>query len=753
MADGLLARAGRWCYRHRWSVLAFWLVAVVVGGLSAGPVFKGLTSGGGPRSLEAVQGTVVLADSSTKGGTVVGLIDAVDPKDPAVRTAVRAAAADIVGISGVQAVTTPYDDGLPPARAAALIAKDGRAVTVQVSLGKLGKTARYTAAKAVTDRLHQLGTALVAAGQAGTRVRVGGSSALGQQANAAVQRDLSRAEEISLPLTLVILVFVFGGLAAAGLPVLAAIVSGASVMTVLWGFSTFTDLDSNAVTVVSLLALGLSIDYGLLLIARYREELTAGHPPEVALGRAWATAGRTILFSALTVAAAMSGLLLFGIAGLSALGAAGVSISLVAMLVALTFTAALLRLARRWVKPSKRAARRVARYGDAAEVGFFATLARLVQRRPWLTALLTSAALLGAGAPLFSSAMHLDDVNSLPRSLEAVQVTHELADRLNVATSPAVTVVARTDAASLDAWANRWRDRSGVTRVAPAQQVAPGLSTVDIDVAGDPEGPAARELVDAVRADRPAGTESWVTGGAALLTDLLGLIGSRLPWAVGVTLLAMTVLLFAFTGSLVVPAKAIVMNVVSLGATFGVMSAVFVHGFLAHQLGMIQVAGLNPFVTVIVFAFAFGLSMDYEVFLLGRIKEYVDRGLTTDHAVRRGLQNSGRVITSAALLMVIVFGAFSFADTGTVQQVGLGLGVAVAVDATVVRCLLVPATMTLLGRRNWWAPGWLARLHERVGLREARLDAPRPHGNAAVALADRPTDPEREDTERQPALS
>jgi RND superfamily putative drug exporter len=202
------------------------------------------------------------------------------------------------------------------------------------------------------------------------------------------------------------------------------------------------------------------------------------------------------------------------------------------------------------------------------------------------------------------------------------------------------------------------------------------------------------------------------------------------------------------------------MNIVSLGATFGVMSAVFEHGVLAKQLGMITVAGLNPFVTVIIFAFAFGLSMDYEVFLLARIKEYVDRGLETDHAVRRGLQNSGRIITSAALLMVIVFGAFAFARTGTVQQVGLGLAVAVTVDATIVRCVLVPATMTLLGRRNWWAPGWLSRLHERIGLREAELPDTVP-----APRVDTETDPTAEsggadktgstggDAERQPAMS
>jgi RND superfamily putative drug exporter len=392
------------------------------------------------------------------------------------------------------------------------------------------------------------------------------------------------------------------------------------------------------------------------------------------------------------------------------------------MLVSLTFTAALLGVARKRIKPSKLAARRIARYGDAAEVGFFARLARTVQRRPLVTALVTGAALVAAGAPLLSTSMHLDDVNSFPRSLEAVTVAHDLAGRFNVATSPAVVVVARTDPASLDAWAARWHGVDGVTRVAPAEQVAPGLSTVNIDVSGDPEGGAARALVAKVRGDRPPGVQSWVTGDAALLTDLLGQIGSRLPWAIAVTILAMVALLFAMTGSLVVPVKAILMNVVSLGATFGVMSAVFEHGFLAGPLDMITVAGLNPFVVVIVFAFAFGLSMDYEVFLLGRIKEYVNRGLETDHAVRRGLQNSGRIITSAALLMVIVFGAFALGKTGTVQQIGLRLAVAVAVDATIVRCVLVPATMTLLGRWNWWAPGWLRRVHERVGLRDTALD-------------------------------
>jgi RND superfamily putative drug exporter len=250
------------------------------------------------------------------------------------------------------------------------------------------------------------------------------------------------------------------------------------------------------------------------------------------------------------------------------------------------------------------------------------------------------------------------------------------------------------------------------------------MSTIALDASADPQGAAVRDVVDRMRADRPAGGTSWVTGDAAVLGDLMGLISEGLPAAVGITVLAMLVLLFAMTGSLVVPVKAIIANLVSLGATFGVLTAVFRFGFGADVLDTLTVGSLNPFVVVIIFAFAFGLSMDYEVFLLGRIKEYVDVGVPTDTAVRRGLQHTGRVITSAALLMVIVFGCFAAARIGNIEQIGLGLSVAVLIDATVVRCLLVPATMTLLGRWNWWAPAWLSRLQPRVALPDAAPTEP-----------------------------
>jgi RND superfamily putative drug exporter len=427
------------------------------------------------------------------------------------------------------------------------------------------------------------------------------------------------------------------------------------------------------------------------------------------------------MFSAMTVAAALAGLLMFSISAISALGAAGVSIALVAMAAALTFTAAMLGLTRRWVKPSKRAVRRRAMRGDAAEVGVFAKLSRLVQRRPVLVIAGTVAALLATATPMLSTVIKLPQLESLPRSIESVDVAHELSDRFGRQYAPTVTVVAATDAATMDAWATRWRTDHAVNQVLPAEAAGTSAASVDLVLRGGTQDEAAQGLVDRIRADRPAGVRSWVTGDAAILVDIVDSIRADLPLAIGVTLAAMVLLLFAMTGSLVIPVKAILANMVSLGASFGIMIAVFQDGHGAKLLDTMTVGGFNPFVIVIVFAFAFGLSMDYEVFLLGRIKEYADRGWDTDTAVRRGLQHTGKIITSAALLMVIVFACFAAARIGNIEEIGLGLTVAVVIDATIVRCLLVPATMTVLGRWNWWAPAALKRLHARIGLREHPL--------------------------------
>jgi RND superfamily putative drug exporter len=691
-------------------VLAAWLAAVTAGVLSTGPVFAGLSSDNRPSDIEAAQAYDQIGDENPTGGEVIGLIDRVQPRSDAVRDAVVAATEALGARPDVQAVADPYAGD--PRAAAVLFGRDGTSLLVSVTLRAGSEESEAAAAAAVRTRLHALAGDLRAAGQPDARVRVGGGKLLNDEINQQVRRDLERAELISLPLTLVVLVFVFGGLVAAGLPVLAAIVSVASAMVVLLGFSYVTDLDQNTVTVVTLLGLGLSVDYGLLLVARYREELGAGDAPVDALGRAWATAGRTVLFSALTVAAALAGLLMFDIGPLAALGAAGVSIAVVAMLAALTFTAALLGFAARRIKP-----RRGRRSASNDERGFFAGLSRLVQRRPWPVAILVAAGLLAAGIPLLSATLKLPRLEALPTSIESVQVANATQTDFGFRSAPTVLVVARIDRAAMDSWAARWADDPAVAAVRPAED-SRGVAWVELVLRGGEQDEAAQALVLRLRADRPPGGQSWVTGDAAVLIDLLDVLEDGLPLALATTILAMVVLLFLMTGSLVVPIKAILANVVSLGATFGVLVMVFEFGYGAGLLKTLTVGGLSPFIIVIVFAFAFGLSMDYEVFLLGRIKEYVDRGEDSDTAVRRGLQHTGRIITSAALLMIVVFVCFAFAEVGEIEEVGLGLTVAVLIDATIVRCLLVPATMTLLGTWNWWAPAPLKRLHARIGLSE-----------------------------------
>ncbi|HEX6685817.1 MAG TPA: MMPL family transporter [Candidatus Limnocylindrales bacterium] len=672
---------GRISFRYRWLVILAWVVIAAGGVAAAGAVFERMGDGGATlKGTEAGEGYDVLEAASGDGGSVIALWEGIRVAE--VASNVEQVSGALSAVEGVKRV----DDPIPAA--------DGRGLALQVVFQQ---EATYRAVETVSTRLRAM------AGEVpGSTVRLGGSETMQEQINAVVQQDLGRAEFTSLPVTVLIMIFVFGGILAAGLPLLTTLATVAGAFAVLLGFSQFVELDQDIISVVSMLGLALCIDYSLLLVARYREELAFGHPPAVAVSRTWDTAGRTIAFSALTVAAALSGVLFIGVADLQAMAAAGISATVVALVSALTLTAALLRVLGRWIKPAKPKAQ--------SDGGFFARLAAATQRRPWTFALGTAAVLLALGSPLIGANVRLPDMDGIPRDIESVQVYDKLAADYGFNDDPSVAVVARSDASTLDGWASGWAGDPAVARVGKAQQVATGVARITFSVHGDSQSAAARDLVKRMRAARPPGVESWVVGNAAVLTDIRAKIMEGLPAAVTVIALAMFLLLFLMTGSLVVPIKALAMNVVSLGATFGVLVAVFEHGWLAGPLDTLTVGGLSPFVIVLVFAFGFGLSMDYEVFLLARIKERIDAGESNDVAVRHGLQRSGRIITSAAMLMLVVFGFFAAARVGDIEQIGLGLFVAVLIDATIVRCLLVPATMTLLGRWNWWAPKPLRRL-------------------------------------------
>lgn len=702
---GMLAHIGNFCYRRRWWVLTVWLLVMVTGGIAFGPLFNSLSLNKPAQGMESNIARQVLTNEGDQYDRIIAVVNDVDPGSPATMAAITHAESDISRFAGIKSVAPP------------LVSKDHTAVDVTVTLAKVDKTATKNAVTLTTNRLHAL------TGQIpGSTVVIGGDEPQSTQTNNVSAQDTARAEILGLPITLVVLVFVFGGLLAALLPVVAAVGAIAGSFTVVAVFSMFFTLDSTLLSVVSLLGLGLSIDYGLLLVARYRDELAAGRDPQTAATRTWATAGRTILFSGLTVIGALTGLLAFGVPRLQTLGAAGISATLVAMLSSLTFTAAMLGMWGKRIRPSKRAIAR-AQLGEAAtERGFFARLARVVQRKPVVAVVLCGAVLLGLAAPALGATSKLPQVASLPRSvMESARAADLLQAKFGIDAQPPVEVLARTSPAALDAYAAQWRNDPAVSTVEPAVAQGTNLSSVTIDVHGDSQNAAAQALVGRLRADRPAGVESWVLGDAAVLVDLDQKVSAGIPLALIIMLAAMVVLLFLMTGSVLVPIKAILTNVLSLGATLGVLVGMFQDGWLSGILHTTVVGGLSPYTALTVVAFAFGFSMDYEVFLLTRIKEHVDSGMTTNTAVRQGLQRSGRIITSAAMLMMIVFAAFGLGNLAEVQELGIGLFVAVLIDATLVRCVLVPATMTMLGRWNWWAPRALRPIHEKFGLREGEL--------------------------------
>jgi RND superfamily putative drug exporter len=446
------------------------------------------------------------------------------------------------------------------------------------------------------------------------------------------------------------------------------------------------------------------------MVNRFREA-RAGQGITAAVEHTEATAGRTVTFSALTVAAALAGLFAFGDPTFTSVAVGGIATVLVALATALTLIPALLAMWGAKLKPARR---------PITDDGFFGRLARRVQARPWLAAGGVTALLLAAALPFLHANYGLGDPRTLPASSQSRQVAATLAAGFPGLRAGPVTVVASIPAGDprLAAYATQLARQPGVAAVSLEHGLRGNVAAIDVIPAGSTQGATAQQLVTALRADRPA-FRTWVTGSAAFLTDFKNQIINRIPYAVAVIALATFILLFLMTGSVLIPIKALVMNTLSLGAVFGALVWIFQDGNLSSVLGFHAFGAIEMWVPIIVFVFAFGLSMDYEVFLLSRIKECYDEGGDTHKAVAYGLQRSGRIITSAAFLVIIVFLGFAAGQSLGIKEFGLAMAIAVAIDATLVRCVLVPATMTLLGRWNWWAPAPLRRLHQRLGLHEA----------------------------------
>jgi RND superfamily putative drug exporter len=710
----LLSRLATACYRHRWIVLAGWAV-VLIAGLAATPTLFGrLTSEVGTvDGSESQRAAQDLSRAHRTGEEIFAVADGRRADDPGLRASVDRVAGEIGALAGVAAVATPWNDaGRTGAADPRAVSRDGNAVALAVRFdpGRQGS-------RAVEPAFRLLRTIDA------PRVVVGGGPLQDDEMDAQAGEDLAHAELYSMPVVLVLLRVLFGGLVAAGLPVLIALVGVPATLGSLLAISLVTDVSVYAVNVVTMLGLGLAVDYALLIISRFREERAAD--PEIvgALQRAYATAGRTIAFSGLTVAASLAGLLVFPDDFLRSMGFAGFAVVLLDLAAALTLLPALLSVAGRRIRPAR---------VSAADRGLFVAVSRLVRRRPVLVIAATGTVLLLAAAPFLGARYANPDARSLPASSQSRQLA-EIADQRfgRSADVDPITIVGHgaVPPERMAPYLARLRALDGVRDVSVRTGV-PGLTVVDVVPEGESQGPTAMRLVGDVRG-LPAPVPAEVAGDAAELTDYEQALRSRLPWALGIVVAATFVLLFLFTGSVVVPAKAVVMNTLSLGASFGALVWVFQDGHLGAVVGTQALSSLSISTPVLVFAIAFGLSMDYEVFLLSRIAETYRQTGDNGLAVERGLQRTGRIVTAAALLMAVIFAGFVAGGFSPVKQVGLGLLIAIVVDATVVRMLLVPAFMTLMGRANWWAPRPLRRLHRRIGLTE-QAAAPPSRPEAAV---------------------
>ncbi len=725
----MFSSIGKFCVRRRRLVLVGAMLLVVVGVVVGSGVFMHLKEPHGSSATESVRGFTLLEDASDHGYGLVAVVDGARVDDPAVRQAVLRAAARVAKVGGVTGVVTAYTNGDPMLRSA-----DGLASLIEISTAKTDDMMQMH--QEVADVRNVLSGSVP-----GATVKVGGELAVMRDGAVTSKSDLVRGELIALPILLVALLLVFRGLRAAVIPILGALVTAAGALLLLLVVTGVIDVSGYAVDVVALFGLALSVDYSLLMVNRFREERGAGYDAADAVVRTVAAAGRTITYSALTVMASLTGLFAFGDPTFNSLAVGGIATTLIALLAGLFLIPALLACWGPKIKPE---------LGAASEDGAFGGVARWVQRRPAAVATVCAVGLVALAVPFLSVNYGSGDPRLLPRSFESRAVADTLLARFPGKQAEPIMVIAQrpADDPAVRTYAEHIKSLPGVADVTVEDTVGTQLSVIDVVATGSTQGATAQNVVRALRADRPS-YATFVSGSAAFLIDFQGRITTRLPWALLIIGLATFVLLFLMTGSVLVPLKALLMNTLSLGATFGALVWVFQQGHLSGLLGFESFGAIEAWVPVVVFVFAFGLSMDYEVFLLSRIKERYDQTGDSDAAVAGGLQRSGRIITSAAVLVMIVFLGFALGQNLGIKQMGLALAVAVVVDATVVRCLLVPATMTLLGDRNWWAPQPLRRLHDRFGLHEAPAVVALPDSRSAGLTDDAlETSPGQADTLR-----
>ena len=745
---------GHLVYRFRWTFLivsgALMALSVVVsasgGDLKSGGIIQTSESGRAAKLIERE-----LPRSSGTSFTVLFGNDSLKVTDPAYKAAVDRALAPIRTDVRVQSVLTAYD---PSPSAASLVSKDQHLLLAVVSV----KDDSVTAGKYYPELRANIVSDILT-------VQATGYLAINHDFNTILESDLQRAEFVSLPLALILLLLVFGTVLAAMLPLGVGMLAVVGGIAAAFALSHATDVSQYALNIVTLIGLGVAIDYSLFVVNRFREELARGRTVEDAIARSMATAGRAITFSGFTVAIGLAGMFFYQGTFLASMGYAGALVVAIAVFYGLTFLPAVLallgprvnslRLSEVWRRLRGRPVSTAVR-----GPGLWHRLALAVMARPLVVLIPVLAFILLAGSPFLRLRLANGDVDMLPPDAESRVALHTLSDRFPGQDQNSFQVVVHytngsdplsaENVAGLYDLSRRIAAVSGVLHVVSVVDVDPSLAkpqytamyanraalqpavqegirqSVGKDIAvlnafsaTDIGSDTAREQLKDIRAIAPpAGAELLVTGFTAYDVDAINFILGKTPLAVTFVVVATYLVLFLLLGSVILPLKAVLMNFLSISASFGALVWIFQDGHLSSVLNFTP-SSIDPTLPVIMFCIVFGLSMDYEVLLLSRMQEEYQRTHDNRYAVAEGLEKIGRLITGAAAIMVGVFLAFALAEVVIIKAIGLGMAIAVAIDATLVRALVVPATMRLLGDLNWWAPRPLARLYQRLGLGES----------------------------------
>jgi len=733
-------------YRRRCLLLALSLILLVLS--AAGARHGGQLTSGGPitSGLESGRASLLLkqelkSSAASRGSSFILILggDGLKVSDPRFEQALDSAVAPLARDPHVSGVVTPYS--APPAQRSTLVSGDGRSALVLVQL-RDSSTVSQRYYPQIRGLVHSPVLSIQATGQVPIELAF----------NSTLESDLHRAEFISLPLTLLMLLLIFATVIAASLPLavgVLAIAGGSAAALVL---ARYTDVSQYALNIVTLIGLAVAIDYSLFVVSRFRDEIGRGESVEDAIATTLSTAGRAIAFSGVTVAIGLSAMLFYQGTFLASMGVAGALVVGIAVFYGLTFLPALLCVLGPRVGWLQLPIGRPRAEGG----GLWNSWARWVMRRPALVAAPALALLLLTGAPFLHLRMAGGNADQLPQQVPARRAYDQLTrfPGQNQTSFQVVFYYPQGDPLSSAHLADEYRltrDLSrlpGVEGVSGPLSIAPNLSLADyqqlyssppaarpaqvqsvlLSSTGThlmeiqllssypPTSDAARALLDRIRsAPGLHGGQVLVTGSTASDVDVIDFILSRTPSAVLFVVLVTYLVLFLLTGSVVLPLKAVVLNLISISASFGALVFVFQDGHLASLLNFTP-QSIDPTVPVLLFSIVFGMSMDYEVLLVSRIQEEYGRSHDAAGSIAVGLERSGRLISGAAAIMITVFFAFGLAQVVVIKSIGLGLAAAVAIDATVVRLIVVPSVMRLLGDWAWWSPPWLRRIHARIGL-------------------------------------